>query len=112
MNQIFIFCLLVVLLTPTVFAQNAQGPTGVTITNETDVEIRFSLQADHGRLMPFIIQSHSSKKYNCNPTCRDFYFEMNTNIKTVAYRLPNDGGEYAIQRNGSNGHWDLYGLKR
>ena len=83
MNQIFIFCLLVVLLTPTVFAQNAQGPTGVTITNETDVEIRFSLQADHGRLMPFIIQSHSSKKYNCNPTCRDFYFEMNTNIKTV-----------------------------
>ena len=112
MNKIFILFLLVILFTPNAFAQDAQGSSGVTITNETDAEIKFSLKADNGSSVLFTIRSHSSRKYNCNPRCNNFYFKMATNIKTIDYRLPNDGGGYAIKRNGRSRHWDLYALAR
>lgn len=111
MNKVFILFLLVVLFTPNVFAEDAQGPLGVMITNKTDAEIKFSLRADSGNPMSFTIRRHSSRKYNCKK-CTNFYFAMTTNIKTVDYRLPNDGGQYAIKRNGRSRHWDLYALER
>ena len=111
MNKTFILFLLVALFTPNVFAQDAQGSFGIIITNETGAEIKFSLRADSSKPVPFTIRRHSSMMYKCN-RCTNFYFAMTTNIKTLGYRLPNDGGEYSIKRNGRSRHWDLYGSER